>query len=75
MKKSPLSCPVCRNELDLRTDEYECVQVTERSCRVLDVRSVRADTQGIVYFVHPDHFERLAEMVGAGSAPGQGSRG
>ena len=53
MKKAPLTCPVCHKKLDLIADEYECVQVRERSCRILDVRSLGGDTEGTICFVHP----------------------
>ena len=60
MKKAPLICPVCHKKLDLIADEYECVQVRERSCRILDMRSLCGDTEGTICFVHPDHYEDLA---------------
>lgn len=69
MKKARLICPVCHKELDLSADEYECVQVSERSCRVVDVKSLRGDTSGIVCFVHPHHFEDLVRMVRSGAYP------
>ncbi len=69
MKKAPLTCPVCHKKLDLIADEYECVQVRERSCRILDVRSLGGDTEGTICFVHPNHFEDLAMMVRRGAYP------
>jgi len=69
MKKARLTCPVCHNELDLNADEYECVQVSARSWRVVDVKSLRGDTRGIVCFVHPHHFEALVKMVRSGAYP------
>ena len=69
MKKTRLTCPVCNQPLDLATDEYECVQVTGGSCRLRDVKSIRGATEGVVCFVHPDHFEGLVQMVRAGVYP------
>ncbi len=69
MKKVRLTCPVCHQELDLGADEYECVQVSARCCRVVDVKSLRGDTGGIVCFVHQDHFGELVKMVRAGAYP------
>ena len=69
MKKARLTCPICHQELDLGADEYECVQVSERSCRAVDVKSLRRDTGGIVCFVHSHHFEALVKMVRAGAYP------
>jgi hypothetical protein len=69
MKKIRLTCPVCNQPLDLGADEYECVQVSEGSCRVVDVKSLRRDTGGIVCFVHQHHFEDFVKMVRSGAYP------
>ena len=69
MKKEPLTCPVCHKKIDLSVDEYECVQITGRSCHPVDIRSVSADTHGVICFVHPDHHEVLVYMVRAGVYP------
>jgi len=69
VKKAPLICPVCNRPLDLIVDQYECVQVRERSCHVVDIRSLRAETEGTVCFVHPNHFDDLAWMVMMGTYP------
>ncbi len=69
MKKAPLSCPVCHRQLDLIADKYECVQVKEGSCRVLDLRALRGETEGAVCFVHPNHVEDLVLMVRTGAYP------
>lgn len=69
MKKTRLSCPVCHKALDLNADDYECVQVTELSCREVDIKSISAKTEGMVYFVHRNHFDDLAQMVRVGACP------
>jgi hypothetical protein len=63
MKKIPLICPVCHKQLDLLAGEYQCVQVKQGSCHVLDVRSLRGDTEETVYFLHPEHFDEFSLMV------------
>ncbi len=67
MRKAPLTCPVCHKQLDLIADNYECVQVKEGCCRVMDVRSLRSDTEGTICFVHPNHVEDLVMMVRTGT--------
>jgi|HubBroStandDraft_6_1064221.scaffolds.fasta_scaffold2240253_1 hypothetical protein len=69
MKKTRLSCPVCHKVLDLNADDYECVQVTGLSCQEVDVKSISGKSEGIVYFVHRNHFNDLVQMVRVGAYP------